>query len=331
MGAALGPALRPVCCVRTGSSPMCVDPDDSNTETDQIDYGSYVKATLLIERTKDFSQEEAQVCCGGRRKWYWATGLGLWAVVTFLFLPRNPTWEVKELTFKDFTIPALRTTSLVAADTEDCPKDDPCGEALAKGCSQCPHPAMDNDGCLCRGMPVSFDNPRGFFGGLSDFISHLDDGAIITMTLQSIVDAYNPNFIGASTLPGTFNVYYKNDLLGQAGVRPLTIPGGTSIVGGAQGTTNLTVDVRVTGVSPVLGMEMLQEILETGYQMRLRVTGFVTAVAGPLHVKARAECDLRTNITAYMDFSSQALKKYSAGSFPATTFTERHCFYSYGL
>merc|ERR1712232_176899 len=141
------------------------------------------------------------------------------------------------------------------------------------------------------------------------------------MTLQSTVVANNPNLIGATTLPGTFNVFYKDDLLGTAGVRPLTIPG--------RGSTNLTVDVSIKGVSPIMGMRMVQELLDNKYQLRLSVQGFVTACVGPLRAKAHAECDLRADISPFLHLSEQQEELARVeGTFPSTEFSERKCAYS---
>jgi hypothetical protein len=268
--------LNFACCGRRGRT---ADINVSN-KADAEEKGSLLTPRLnrnqrdLIDKCVDCFG-----CCGGRcSRTKWCIGLLIYALITFLFFPREPVWDVKYLKLANFSLHALRS------------------------------------------------------------LPDTSKPAVFQLIVQA--QASNPNLIGASTLPGDFWVHYadqsgKEHLIGHAGVRPLSIPGGTSVFpGGSAGSTMVTVDVEIV-VMKALGMQMLEELLKTQFQLRLRVDGSVRAgsVAFKFYpIQANVECFVRANVGESMTVDkliSSAMKEDA--SLPPTEFSEKRCSYGYGL
>merc|ERR1719401_3294712 len=67
-------------------------------------------------------------------------------------LAKDPQWEVKNIRIHQLKVHGL-LDGLTAADTSNCPADDKCGVAHAKGCSTCPNSKDVNHGCICGQPP----------------------------------------------------------------------------------------------------------------------------------------------------------------------------------
>uniref|UniRef100_A0A7S1S944 Late embryogenesis abundant protein LEA-2 subgroup domain-containing protein n=1 Tax=Alexandrium catenella TaxID=2925 RepID=A0A7S1S944_ALECA len=92
-------------------------------------------------------------CCWGVCACALTTSILLGALTLYL-VPgiqfKQPHWTVKSLIIDRVDLPAINLEGLVAADTRECPPEDPCGLTEAKGCSKCPEADMWNDGCICK-------------------------------------------------------------------------------------------------------------------------------------------------------------------------------------
>jgi len=205
--------------------------------------------------------------------------------------------------------------SVIQADTSACPDYDRCGVLAARGCSACPDDTWTNDGCTCR-QAIS---PSQFFNSLSTVARSVGGGmasmlgigqkqpTTVKMALRAAVEVFNPNPIGAQVDPGVFKIRYRGEEIGAADTLPTTVP--------ARGSTQFSVQVDVDNVPPNVGMMMLQEMLQSGSQLRLVVDGRTTASVNVLKVKCSAECHLRTDLS----------------QLPKVRFTENKCSYGYSV
>jgi len=205
--------------------------------------------------------------------------------------------------------------SVIQADTSACPYYDRCGVLAAKGCSICPDDTWTNDGCTCRQSisPSQFFNSminvaRSVGGGMAALLGMgQNEPTTIKMALRAAVEVFNPNPIGAQVDPGVFKIRYRGQDIGAADTKPATVP--------ARGSTQFSVEVVVDNVSPNVGMMMLQEMLQTGSQLRLVIDGRTTATVNVMKVKCSAECQLRAD----------------ASQLPKVRFTENSCSYGYSV
>lgn len=250
----------------------------------------------------------AALRCEGRRRWCcYASILVSCALLVHRLRPITPSWTVDEVAIVDLDIPSLMGRTLVPANTSACPQYDPCGEQQEQSCSHCPRDGdWTKTGCLCRLRPSG-----GFFDdveNVANYVEHLDDGAMITMKLQSNVTLYNPNLVGASTQNGTFQVFYKDKLLGDGDVKPLTVP--------PLGSTKVGVDIAIKGVSVIVGMEMMQELVRSGWKLRVDVHGTVVIFVGQVEVDASSQCAMTSDVSDYMETRERL-------------FSKRDCLYKY--
>lgn len=66
------------------------------------------------------------------------------------YYPVGPLcWEECQPGYTNDGATCRRNTSIISADTSECPWYDACGLTLASGCSKCPA-GYKNDGCTCR-------------------------------------------------------------------------------------------------------------------------------------------------------------------------------------
>lgn len=253
----------------------------------------------------------AGLTCDGRRKWGWL-GCGVVSVIVVAVChhglnPKVPSYTVEDVALVDFKVPALLGRSLVVADTSACPGSDPCGERSHRSCSHCPSEGdWIKDGCLCR-----LSSAGGLLNDLEEvanYVSHLDDSALITMKLKSNITLHNPNLIGADSENGTIQVFYKDSALGEGKVNPLYLP--------PWGTVRLAIDIDIKGVSAIVGMEMMQEMVRTGWNLHIDVHGSVLFFVGRLGIRASCICAMTSDVSDYVETRERV-------------FSKRDCSYTY--
>jgi hypothetical protein len=145
--------------------------------------------------------------------------------------------------------------------------------------------------------------------GFSNMMKSLNGASsAIDMTMETTVSASNPNLIGAHALPGVFDISYKNDTIGRARTKSLTI--------GPMATIVIKVAVAVNEIPADLGIDMLSEMQNHNMELPILVTGTVIAEVGMLKVRTTIKCDLKTDCS----------------KLPAETkFTYKKCTYEYDL
>eukprot|EP00929_Paragymnodinium_shiwhaense_P103161 TRINITY_DN6646_c0_g1_i1.p1 TRINITY_DN6646_c0_g1~~TRINITY_DN6646_c0_g1_i1.p1 ORF type:complete len:321 (+),score=51.95 TRINITY_DN6646_c0_g1_i1:95-1057(+) len=147
-------------------------------------------------------------------------------------------------------------------------------------------------------------------GGVQSIVSwnYLGNKSAVKIVLTTSVRASNPNIIGATTDPGTYEIFYKKKIIGNASTVPLVVPPYGSIV--------IHPKVLVDGVPVELGMEMLDDMQNNHMQLTVHVKGKVIAHVGFMKVQTTILCTLVTD-------ASELPKR--------TRFTRRKCVYAYGL
>eukprot|EP00928_Gymnodinium_smaydae_P046920 TRINITY_DN31286_c0_g1_i1.p1 TRINITY_DN31286_c0_g1~~TRINITY_DN31286_c0_g1_i1.p1 ORF type:complete len:383 (-),score=67.94 TRINITY_DN31286_c0_g1_i1:100-1248(-) len=148
----------------------------------------------------------------------------------------------------------------------------------------------------------AFDSWSGIVHSLSG------NSSAISMALLTTVQASNPNLIGATALPGTFNIEYDKVTIGKAATVEQAIGPLSSVV--------MKVRVMVDDVPGKLGIAMLHAMEFDNEQLPILVKGSVIAKVWDFKVVTKIMCDLHCDVR----------------DLPAKTkFTKKVCTYTYDL
>eukprot|EP00928_Gymnodinium_smaydae_P030345 TRINITY_DN22600_c0_g2_i1.p1 TRINITY_DN22600_c0_g2~~TRINITY_DN22600_c0_g2_i1.p1 ORF type:complete len:340 (-),score=29.43 TRINITY_DN22600_c0_g2_i1:369-1388(-) len=178
--------------------------------------------------------------------------------------------------------------TVIQSDHSRCPTLDPCGVASARGCSSCPPDASwINDGCTCR-QPLSFNQ---FLGGLATFASTVlqtPTQLVINFTVVADVVVTNPNMLGATTLPGTLEVYWRDVRIGVAPVLGMTI--------GPRSHEKMTFTIIVDHVSRENALRIGADVLENHGHLNISVAGNLTANVWQLRTATQISCRVTSDV-----------------------------------
>lgn len=198
--------------------------------------------------------------------------------------------------------------ALMAADSSACPSSDPCGMASSPGCAKCPDSSWISEGCSCRQPPISGDEflkRVGHFLGSMLSMAPLLSPSVVKIGILAEAEVLNPARARAFAESGTFNITFREFVIGSATTLPVEIaPAGMSVI---------TANVEVDSVPQTLGMMMLQEVLNSQNQLPVQVSGSVLVRSGPFSVHCLVLCNLVTDVSAL----------------PQAKFTHKECKYSY--
>jgi len=122
------------------------------------------------------------------------------------------------------------------------------------------------------------------------------------------VEFFNPNLVGATTEPGTFEVLYKGAVMsyGKMG----------SITAGPKSSSALRVDVTAK-FTEEMAQSIMAEVMST-WELKVKADVNTVAKVGLMGIKTRVQCDITASVTTL-------LQK------PEDVLTEKVCTYSYSL
>lgn len=123
------------------------------------------------------------------------------------------------------------------------------------------------------------------------------------------VDFYNPNIIGTTTEPGTFVVYYGDEVMSSGTTKSVTV--------GGKSAASMKVDIK-TQFTKAMADAIVAEVVANNMELKVKADVLVIAKVGLLRVKTRVHCDITAATTRLFQD-------------PATVLKDAACTYSYSL
>merc|ERR1719277_2722538 len=103
------------------------------------------------------------------------------------------------------------------------------------------------------------------------------------MNMSADIDMWNPNLIGTTTEPGTFVVYYGDDVMSHGVVNSVSV--------GARSHSEAHADIVVT-LNPDVSQRIMEEVMTPPMALSVRADVNLAARFGPLRIKIHALCDV---------------------------------------
>eukprot|EP00928_Gymnodinium_smaydae_P030344 TRINITY_DN22600_c0_g1_i1.p1 TRINITY_DN22600_c0_g1~~TRINITY_DN22600_c0_g1_i1.p1 ORF type:complete len:336 (-),score=29.86 TRINITY_DN22600_c0_g1_i1:185-1192(-) len=178
--------------------------------------------------------------------------------------------------------------TVIVADTSRCPMLDPCGLAIAQGCSSCPpNASWINDGCTCR-QPISFKQFLGDVANVVSTVLQTPTQLVINFTVVTDVVVINPNMLGATTLLGPLEIYWRDVRIGVAPVIEMTV--------GPRSHQKMTYTLVVDHVSRETALRIGADVLENHGHLNLSFAGNLTTNVWHLETAAQISCRVTSDV-----------------------------------